>query len=48
MEYCEDSPKKKKQKCNKKSSSTRECVIHVFKDEAGSVSQFSEQSWKVT
>ena len=49
MDFCEDSPKKKKRKLKNSDTSNlaRKCIFHVFKEETGPVSKFSDPSWKV-
>ena len=45
MEYCEDSPKKKKRRKSKPKNP--ECIIHVRENVTGEVTPFSGNSWMV-
>ena len=49
MEFCDDSPIKKKRKNDGMQNEDlfRQCIIHVCQDEEPIVSKFSEHSWKV-
>ena len=49
MDYCEDSPKKKKKKKTVKSNvqALRQCIIHIRDCSLDDVSPFTDKSWKV-
>ena len=50
MEYCVDSPKKKKRRMNSIKKTTNrncQCIIHVRDEENGAATMFSETSWPV-
>ena len=46
MDNSPESPLKKKKKSNVKLSNLQ-CLVHIFKDEKGSVSNFTPKSWRV-
>ena len=49
MEYCEDSPKKKKRRKNPcQEKSIKRCIIHTWEDADEPVTSFSEHSWEVS